>query len=117
MHPTSKRADKLSKHKNFNLNRLIVNHLRQLWRYWPPRQEALSAAKAGGFYLCGKCRKLKDKHHVQVDHIIPVGGFQGDWNSYIRGLFCEGHNLEVLCVECHKEKTLAEGIARRQKNL
>ena len=53
---------------------------------------------------------------VQVDHIIPVVDFDGfkDWDTYIKSLFCSIKNLQVLCRECHKEKTTRENIKRKK---
>ena len=48
---------------------------------------------------------------VQVDHKSPVidpeVGFIS-WDVYIDRMFCEKDNLQILCVDCHKEKTAQE---------
>ena len=42
-----------------------------------------------------------------MDHVVPIGT-EKTWDEFIDGLFCEGSNLQVLCVPCHKIKTLKE---------
>lgn len=55
--------------------------------------------------------KRKRVKNIVVDHIHPIidpaVGFVS-WDSFINGLFCEGHNLQALCKECHKIKTKEE---------
>lgn len=101
--------------KKFKLNSYITDHLRQIWRYWPERQLALDRTRRLGGHTCEKCGKLYDKREVQVDHIHPVGGFRGDWNAYVSNLFCGAHNLQVLCIDCHKKKTLGERKERAKE--
>lgn len=54
-------------------------------------------------YRCEYCHKVVDK--IDVDHIVEIGPFSGDWNSYIDRLFCSLDNLQGLCKPCHKDKT------------
>jgi len=49
-----------------------------------------------GKYICKACNKVMDKRdEVDVDHIVPLAA--GGKN--------ELSNLQLLCIECHKEKT------------
>jgi len=43
-----------------------------------------------------------------VDHIIPVAANATTWDDYINNLFCDSDNLQVLCIGCHKKKTVKE---------
>lgn len=61
--------------------------------------------------LCASCNKLYPETQCAVDHIDPVVdpnvGFQG-WDKIIERLFCEVDRLQVLCKDCHDEKTKKE---------
>lgn len=64
-------------------------------------------------YICESCLKKTDK--PQVDHVLPVGArprivkiAENDlptWDDYITRLFIEASGLQVLCAQCHLEKT------------
>lgn len=102
----------------------IVSALRRLWLQSEARQEALRAARiVRGVYRCAKCGKnvpasLKTPNgtirKVAVDHknrVVPETGFDS-WDGFINRLFCEQSELQVLCYDCHKEKSANE--RRRQ---
>jgi len=106
----------------------VISVLRSGMRRFPNKYKALSSAcvgvrlnKSSGrqakHYKCAKCRKLYPSSNVQVDHIIPVVGPEGftSFDTYIDRLFCSEDNLQVLCRECHKEKTSCERTARMYK--
>jgi 5-methylcytosine-specific restriction endonuclease McrA len=71
----------------------------------------------GEHYICSKCKGSFRSADVQVDHIQPVVGPEGftTWDAYIDQLFCDESNLQVLCLDCHKSKTLIEK-GERDKN-
>lgn len=54
-----------------------------------------------------------------IDHIDPVvdpkKGFTS-WDDLIERLFCEKEGLQLLCPECHEEKT-ADERQERKKNI
>ena len=99
---------------------------------WGPIANCLKAARTSrGIYLCAGCgreveatvkvngRRVKNVH---VDHINPIVdpsvGFVS-WDVLIERMFCEADNLQLLCNECHTNKTnLEKAIAkdRRLKN-
>lgn len=54
---------------------------------------------------CAECKELYLEEFTEVDHIIEVGGFEGDWTSFINRLFCNIENLRVVCKICHNSKT------------
>lgn len=100
----------------------IVAVLRSGTRRWPPKFEALNEAKTekkknektgriAQHYVCAGCDQEFTSTNIEVDHIVPVvdpkKGFK-DWNTYIKRLFCEKQNLQVLCKPCHKQKTKEE---------
>lgn len=104
-----------SKYINF-----IKNQLRGGSRKWAPIHTTLKGARVGrGVYHCSGCSQdvpvtVVDKgskrrvKNVYVDHINPVvdphKGFT-TWDSFIERLFCEEDSLQVLCKECHDDKT------------
>ena len=100
----------------------IVSVLRAGARKWPPKYETLAEAytgkklnpktnREGKHYLCNYCNEDFPAKEVQVDHINPVvdpiTGFT-TWDDYIKRLFCDKANLQVLCTTCHKEKSKKE---------
>lgn len=100
----------------------IVAALRAGSRKWPPRFDVLHDAKTekkvnektkrmAQHYRCAHCDEEFTSKDIQVDHIKPVvdpkKGFT-TWDTYIKRLFCDRENLQVLCVPCHKVKTKEE---------
>ena len=100
----------------------IVSVLRSGTRRWPPKYETLNAAKTtrkinkktgrlAQHYRCALCEEEFPATGVQVDHKVPVvdpvKGFK-NWDTFIKRLFCEATNLQVVCKPCHKAKTKAE---------
>lgn len=97
----------------------IVSALRNASRRWPPKYETLNAAKTtkkvnkktkriAQHFKCASCKKEFPQKEVQVDHIVPVAANATTWDEYINNLFCDSHNLQVLCIGCHKKKTAKE---------
>lgn len=97
------------------LHGFITRALRSAMRRWPPKWACLADAFTGSkinkksgrkakHYKCNQCKKEFVAKGVQVDHIVPIGKC-GSWDEYIAKLFCEGCNLQVLCLVCHRKKT------------
>lgn len=66
-------------------------------------------------YRCAACSGLFKLVDVQVDHIDEVGPVPDTWlgwGTWLQRLFCDASNLQVLCLPCHKKKTL---LFRRQR--
>lgn len=61
-------------------------------------------------YQCASCKKWYMNKEVQVDHITPAGSLKSydDLPQFVETLFCEGDNLQILCLDCHKAKTRQE---------
>lgn len=90
----------------------IRNAVRKLWLWSAARREALKRAKVVGFklYLCDGCGRGTPK--PDVDHIEPVGPTPGSrmsrgetWDDFMRRMFVGADGLQVLCGECHRQKT------------
>jgi len=97
----------------------IRSTLRQKSRWWKPilqckelakRQYQGPNKKQKYEYQCNCCKQWYPAKDVNVDHIIPAGNLQSgkDLEGFVDRLFCEVDNLQVLCVNCHDEKTKAE---------
>lgn len=104
----------------------IISVLRAGTRRWPPKWNVKHAAatekkvnestgRLAQHYLCAKCKKDYPSSEVEVDHIKPVVNYKDgwtNWDDYITSLFCLEDNLQVLCLDCHKKKTLKENKKR-----
>lgn len=110
------------KRKQFNLNGYIFGALRKIWRWHPERKLALTIAKVAGgtkeLYTCAQCDQMYPRKQVHIDHkvpvISPIDGFQG-WDLYVEKLFVQFDDLQVLCKDCHQQKTQKENKVRRSK--
>lgn len=98
----------------------IVSALRKIWLQSEMRQEALRASRIErGVYRCAQCGKTMPAtfktangtiRKVAVDHktrVVPETGWDS-WDGFIERLFCEQSKLQVLCFDCHHEKTTRE---------
>lgn len=91
--------------KPITINSKITSILRKLWMWSPERREALKQHN----YSCKKCgikqsKKKGQEVKVEVDHINGI-----NWQKIIavirEELLVNPSKLQVLCKECHKEKT------------
>lgn len=69
--------------------------------------------------LCAVCEKPTPKSYMQVDHIDPIVPTDSaleamSWDTVIDRTWCEEHNLQAICTECHEEKTKQERKQRVQ---
>ena len=90
--------------------------LRQKSRRWKPIYDCLNAAKRPSKdknnkrlkwqYQCNRCKRWKQRTEVSVDHIMPCGSLNEltDLPQFVKTLFCEVDNLQVLCDACHTKK-------------
>ena len=106
----------------------IVSLLRRGTMRYPPRNDALRAAKTdkkinvktgrmAQHYKCTGCNEEFTAKGVVVDHIepvIPVGIGFTTWDEYIKRMFCSIEKLQVLCGSCHDVKSKEE---RRQRKI
>lgn len=97
----------------------IRSALRQKSRRWAPIYQCLAKARRPSQsdnrrlrweYRCKKCKLWYAQKLITVDHIKPVGTLRefDDLPKFVRNLFCEIDNLQVLCKECHDKKTIKD---------
>lgn len=67
------------------------------------------------YWQCASCLKWhRDESEMEVDHIVEIGGFKGDWNEIVSRMFDE-QNLQVLCRVCHLKKTTSYNASKLYK--
>lgn len=98
----------------------IRSGLRSKFTRWPPKYEALLAARRNVGakktsrqkyeYKCAECKKWFKGKEVEVDHIVPAGSLKcgDDLAGFVERVFCGKDKLQVLCKPCHKAKTAEE---------
>lgn len=95
----------------------IKSALRKAWLTSPERNAVKKQARVGrGVYRCKGYKRRSHKvsaKEVCVDHIEPVvnpsTGFT-TWDELVDRLFVTEDKLQVLCKECHKQKSKDERI-------
>lgn len=99
----------------------IRSALRQKSRWWKPitqcKQKARRPYKGPNKrqkfeYQCKYCEQWYPEKRVNVDHITPAGTLRSaaDLPGFVERLFCEIDGLQVLCSNCHDEKTKLEKL-------
>lgn len=100
---------------------LIVSNLRRAFSRSDHRYKVLNKAlsktekgpRGGKLYKCAGCGELFNSGNVHVDHIKPIvpltnSAFNMKIETILKRMWCPLTNLQVLCKECHKEKTSKE---------
>lgn len=106
----------------------IRSALRQKSRWWKPisivKQKAKRPYKGANKrqkfeYRCANCKAYFPDKKVNVDHIVPAGSLNTfeDLPQFVKTLFCEADNLQVLCSTCHTLKTKKEKDASKEKRI
>ena len=99
------------------LKKFLIPLLRKKSLYWPGRTQALGLARIErGFYICANCKNKFGRKNVHVDHIksvIDTSTGWDSWDTYIKRLYVPAEQLQVLCVQCHKSKSLLESQLRK----
>jgi 5-methylcytosine-specific restriction endonuclease McrA len=109
----------------------IINYLRRGTLTWHVRREVLIRSRKRVFsgdkfkngkekgkyhYQCAQCKAwFKDIGDLEVDHIVEIGPFTGNWQEYIGKMFCDISNLQALCIKCHGFKTSSNSRLRWQR--
>ena len=83
---------------------------------WPERNEAIKLARVSrGLYLCNICKEEFPRTKIHVDHIEPIISIKENfttWDDFIKKLFCNVEQFQVLCEQCHMNKTSIENNMR-----
>lgn len=101
-------------------NSFVAGALRQASNRWPPKYIVRKASwLRRGVYQCAGYKRPPHEtpaKDVKIDHIAPVvdpnKGFT-TWDEFIKRLFVEADNLQVLCKECHDHKSKDEKELRK----
>lgn len=70
-----------------------------------------------GKYKCNICQQIFSKKETQLDHVVPVVNPETGWTTFddfVERLFCYEAGYQVLCVQCHNNKTQLENVERRE---
>jgi hypothetical protein len=105
--------------RKYNLNTALTSALRKTWRNYPPRREAILAAKDPRnpkHIICAECETSVHEKLCHCDHIVPVVGANGfvSWDQKIERMFVAADGYQILCESCHENKTAKE---REEKKL
>lgn len=70
---------------------------------------------------CAACGEIFPRYTAVVDHISPLVPVTKtihdmDANELVDRLWCELSNLQVLDLQCHKQKTKVEKAQRKKEN-
>lgn len=99
----------------------IRSALRGAWQRYPVKHQVLREnrktvrnKKHKFEYQCEACNNWFQGKEVQVDHIIPCGGWDYDeLGAWAQRLLCEPEDVQVLCKPCHQKKTNKEREAAK----
>ena len=101
----------------------ILNILRRGTITWHVRTQCLNRGRykvdIGGRKVwardCDGCgdMHLQKNNDLEVDHIVEVGPFEGDFDKIVRRMYCSLDNLQALCFSCHRRKTNSFNAALR----
>jgi 5-methylcytosine-specific restriction endonuclease McrA len=98
----------------------VRSALRQKFRYWGPAAQAKQVARRPNQsdnprmkweFQCRKCTNWFPDKEVQVDHIFPCGSLKNcnDIAGFLARLTPESPEaFQVLCRDCHQQKTNQE---------
>ena len=74
------------------------------------------AKVARGRYKCATCQQVFAKKDTQVDHIEPAVSVKDgfiNWDTYISRMYPDKEGFQILCSQCHDNKTAIEKEMRK----
>jgi len=106
----------------------IRSSLRQKSRWWKPIAQCKinnrriykgTNKRQKWEYQCNKCKNWFPDKKINVDHIIPAGTLKcaNDLPEFVEKLFCEIDGLQILCTDCHDNKTIKDNINIKNKKI
>lgn len=66
-------------------------------------------------YQCASCKEWFREEQIEIDHIEEVGSFTGNFDDYVKRMYCDLSNLQKLCIKCHTRKTSGNASMRFQR--
>lgn len=94
----------------------MINEIKEVYYITSKKGKQLKRVK----FKCMICGKTDLKRtEVELDHKVPCvdsSGFE-DMGTFLDRLFCEKENFQLICVECHREKTNKENEERRKNKV
>lgn len=98
------------------LKNFVMQTLRRGTYRWPFGHMAGKRAESGerGFKICESCKgtfRSKDVEKDHVEPVIPVTGFKS-WDETIARMFVKSTGYQILCIQCHDNKTKIENQMR-----
>ena len=105
--------------KKLTPEQFAKNELRKAFRRWHGNNECKKKARIDrGQYVCKKCEQIFKEKETEVDHREPVvpldtPGKEQSMDEYVKRLFVEVEELDLLCKPCHKIKSSQEMSMRK----
>ena len=98
------------------LKNFVMQTLRRGTYRWVYGHVAAKRASTGehGFKFCESCKgtfRSKDVEKDHVEPVIPVTGFKS-WDETIARMFVKSTGYQILCLQCHDNKTKIENQMR-----
>jgi len=101
--------------KKFRHN-FVMQTLRRATYRWPFHHLAMKQAKVDyGLYQCISCKKCFGPKEINKDHIesvIPVETGFKSWDETIKRMFVKSNQIQILCINCHEQKSAIENQLR-----
>jgi len=105
--------------RTFSRSPVVVEFLKEnrVEEEWV-KKDGTCAKRNHVFYRCSACGDMFNSSKIQVDHIEPVvpvsiPSRHLSFNTIVKRLFCDKENLQILCKDDHKKKSLIE---KEQRN-
>lgn len=108
---------------------LIKGAIRRVFSRSELRREALKTSIVSGhvdtsrkrvktWCKCAECGELDAVSNMECDHRIPIIQLSKtltdySWDDIVNRVWCDPSNLQIICVTCHRKKTLGEQQQRR----
>jgi 5-methylcytosine-specific restriction endonuclease McrA len=96
-------------------NNFVMAALRRATYRWPYGHIAMGRQRVErGFYTCEDCKEVFGPKEINKDHIEPVIPVTGkkSWDETIERMFVKSTAYQILCINCHDNKTKIENLMR-----
>jgi 5-methylcytosine-specific restriction endonuclease McrA len=112
--PSCGRCRLINPKEKFDYVKFSKSAMRHYWRRTPMVALAIQKSRVGaGLFKCAKCKNIFKKGEIDVDHVTPIADLGNEnLDIFARHLFCDDELLQILCKECHTDKTVFENNQR-----